>query len=98
MEMRSSYYRQVPVMISQIEAAELLGLSQTKVSRMVAVGELAGVKVGARVLIVRTEIDRLIAEALEQQAVRRAAEAQLAEARATLKALPRRRTRRAAGL
>ncbi len=54
--MRSSYYRQQPVMISQIEAAELLGLSQTKVSRMVAAGELAGVKVGARVLIVRTEI------------------------------------------
>ena len=61
-------------MISQAEAADLLGLSQSKVSRMCAAGELAQVKVGTRTLILRSEIDRLVAEALEQQAVRQAAE------------------------
>jgi len=91
--------KQEPVTVSMAEAADLLGLSRSTIRTLCERGEIASVRLGDRVLVVRTEIERLVAEAMEQQIARRAAEAQLAEARATLKALPaRRRTRRAAGL
>ncbi len=93
------YYKEQPVMITMAEAADLLGLSRSTIRTLCDRGEIASVRLGDRILVVRTEIERLVAEAMEQQQARRAAEAQLAEARATLKALPaRRRQRRATGL
>ncbi len=97
--MRSSFYKQAPVTISQAEAADLLGLSRSTIRTLCDRGEIASVRLGDRILVVRTEIDRLVTEAMEQQKVRREAEAQLAEARAVLKTLPaRRHQRRATGL
>lgn len=96
--MSRGYYKQAPVTISVNEAADLLGVGGMTIRRLIERGEIASITLVGRVLVVRSEIDRLLAEAMEQQTARRAAEAQLAEARAILRSLPeKRRQRRAAG-
>jgi len=97
--MRSSYYKEAPVMVSMAEAADLLGLSRSTIRTLCDRGEIASVRLGDRILVVRTEIDRLVTEAMEQQVIRRAAEEELSHARDVLRSLPaRRRQRRATGL
>jgi len=96
--MTRSFYREAPVTISMSEAADTLGLSPQTIRRLIDRGEIASIEISGRMLVLRTEIERLVAEALEQQTARRAAEAQLSQARAVLRSLPaRRRARRAAG-
>jgi len=97
--MTRGYYRELPVTISMAEAADTLGLSKQTIRRLIDRGELASIEISGRMLVLRTEIDRLVTEALEQQVIRRAAEAELSHARGVLHSLPaRRRARRAAGL
>jgi len=68
-------YRQATLMLSVGEAAELLAVSHMSIRRLAERGELASVKVGTRTLIPRTEADRLVSEAFEQQKQRQTAEA-----------------------
>ncbi len=97
--MRSSYYKELPVTISMAEAADTLGLSPQTIRRLIDRGEIASIEISGRMLVLRTEIARLVAEALEQQQARRAAELELSHAREVLRSLPaRRRARRATGL
>ncbi len=97
--MRSSYYKELPVTISMTEAADTLGLSPQTIRRLIDRGEIASIEISGRMLVLRTEIDRLVTEALEQQQARKAAEAELSHAREVLRSLPaRRRARRAGGL
>jgi excisionase family DNA binding protein len=48
-------------LVSIAQAAELLGLSRDTVRRLLAVGELASVRIGAAVRIPRADVDRLVA-------------------------------------
>lgn len=53
-----------PFFYSKREVAQILGLAPMTVHRLTKAGKLASVKLGARVLIPREAIDRLLAQAL----------------------------------
>lgn len=47
--------------LSKRDAAERIGVSESTVNRLVAAGQLRAVRIGSRVLIPTSEIDRLLA-------------------------------------
>jgi excisionase family DNA binding protein len=51
----------VPVLVSQLEAARLLGVERTTIRRMCRRGQLAKVCIGRRALITRASIDAFVA-------------------------------------
>jgi excisionase family DNA binding protein len=45
------------------DAARVVGVSPSTIKRLLAAGQLASVRIGARRVIMRTELERLLAEA-----------------------------------
>lgn len=54
-------------LLTLAEAAEELRISRTQMYRMRASGRIRVVRLGARVLVPRREVERLIDEALEEE-------------------------------
>jgi len=47
-------------LISIAQAAELLGVSRDTVRRLLAIGELSSIKIGAAIRIPRADVDRVV--------------------------------------
>ena len=49
------------------ETADFLRISERHLFRLLAVGRMRRVRLGSRVLILRSEVDRYVAEALDEE-------------------------------
>jgi excisionase family DNA binding protein len=59
---------EVPAFISKKKTAHLLGVSELSVDRRIREGSLSATRFGRRVLIPRIEIERLLKDALGEEA------------------------------